>query len=184
MKITELATKFVGALFIIVFLFVGLKGCVITIWSSPKNPEIYAVEGKDGRIMTMIFLPNNETMIWHIDPKNESTEGVLTKMLGSVGTHYFWRLWHLDAPGIIFGYRIYPRDTEPVMMEITVLEKYMIGSGKSGFPEKGHTGHQVLLFGKDTVDFQGMLLKKMPPDPMIVQTLLTKLGGSKVGGNQ
>ena len=51
-------------------------------------------------------------------------------MRGSYGTHYFWRLWHIDGPGVFFGYRIYhPEDVEPVMMEIETLDKYVEGRG-------------------------------------------------------
>jgi hypothetical protein len=63
-------------------------------------------------------------MIWHFDLANKSSEGVLTKMFGTPGTHYFWRLWHFDGPIGTFGYRIYPPDTEPVRIEIEVLEKF------------------------------------------------------------
>ena len=179
MNTKDLASKIGMGIFLVTFLFFGLKGCVITVWSSPKTPEIYSIQGQDGRVMPMIFLPKHETMIWHFDPPNESVEGVLTKMRGSYGTHYFWRLWHLEGPGIILGYRIYPPDTEPVHMEITVLERFMSGRGNPGFPEKGETTHQVLLFGKDGVKFQNMWLQREPNDPEMVQLLLTKLGGSK-----
>ena len=129
--------------------------------------------------MSMIFLPNHETMIWHFDPANESTEGVLTEMHGSYGNHYFWRLWHIEGPGIIFGYRIYPSETEPVNMEITVLERFMSGRGNQVFPKKGDRTHQVMLFGKDVVKFQSMWLQKEPNNPEMVRALLAKLGGSK-----
>ena len=147
-----------GVVFVVVFLFFGLKGCVVTGWSSPKTPETYSIQGQDGRIMLMIFLPKHETIIWHIDPENESVEGVLTKMRGTYGTHYIWRLWHVEGPGITFGYRIYPPETEPVNMEITVIERFMSGSINPGFPDKGDRTHQMLLFGKDVVKFQDMWL--------------------------
>jgi hypothetical protein len=164
---------------VVAFLYFGLKGCVVAIWSSPRTPEIYSIQGQDGRVMSMIFLPKQETMIWHFDPANESAEGVLTKMLGSYGTHYFWRLWHVEGPGITFGYRVYPPDTEPVLMDIAVLERFMSGGGKPGFAEKGDRTHEVLLFGKDVVNFQSMWLRREPNDPERVQGLLAKLGGSK-----
>ena len=179
MATKDIASKIGIGIFVVAFLFFGLKGCVVTIWSSPKTPEIYSIEGQDGRVMSMIFLPKHETMIWNFDPANESAEGVLTKMRGSFGSHYFWRFWHIEGPGITFGYRIYPSDTEPVHMEITVLERFMSGRGNPGFPEKGDRTHQVLLFGKDVVKFQSMWLLKEPDNPEMVQTLLAKLGGSK-----
>lgn len=175
----DVASKIGIGLLVAVFLLFGLKGCVVTIWSSPKSPEIYTIEGQDGRGMSMIFLPKNETMIWHFDPAQKTVEGVLTKMRGSYGTHYFWRLWHVEGPGITFGYRIYPSDTEPVHMEIAVLERYMSGTGNPAFPAKGDRTNQVLLFGKDTVQFQSMWLKRRPDDPEMVQSLLAKLGGSQ-----
>jgi hypothetical protein len=179
MAIKDVASKAGVGIFVIIILLLGLKGCVVTTWGPPKAPTIYSIEGQDGRVMSMIFLPNHETMIWHFDPANESTEGVLTKMRGTYGTHYFWRFWHVEGPGITFGYRIYPSDTEPVHMEITVLERFMSGRGNPGFPEKGERTYQVLLFGKDIVKFQSMWLHKKPDNPEMVQKLLAKLGGSK-----
>jgi len=179
MSTKNIASKIGIGIAVIAFLFFGLKGCVMTIWSSPKTPEVYSIQGQDGRVMSMIFLPNNETMIWHFEPTNESAEGVLTKMRGSYGTHYIWRLWHIKDPGITFGYRIYPPDTEPVNMEITVLERFISGRGKPGFPKKGERNHQVLLFGKDSVKFQGMWLRREPPDQDMIQVLLDRLGGSR-----
>lgn len=174
-----MAGKIGIGIFIIFFLFFCLKSCAITVWNSPKMPEIYSTEGQDGRVMSMIFLPKHEAMIWNFDPANGSTEGVLTKMCGLYGTHYFWRLWHMMSPGTIFGYRICPPDTEPVNMEITVLERFMKGRGYSEFPKKGERTHQILLFGKDAVKFHGMWLRKEPDNPAMVQDLLAKLGGSK-----
>ena len=83
MSIRNLATKLGLGLLLAGFLLFGLKGCVVSIWSSPKSPEIYAIEGQDGRAMSMIFLAKNETMIWHFDPPQKTMEGVLTKMRGS-----------------------------------------------------------------------------------------------------
>jgi len=179
MPVKNIASKIGIGIFVVAFLFFGLKGCVTTIWSSPKTSEIYSFEGQDGRVMLMIFLPKHETMVWHFDPANESTEGILTKMRGVIGTHYFWRLWHIEGPGITFGYRIYPSDTKPVNMEIIVLEKFMSTTGKPALPEKRYRTNQVLLFGKDSVKFQDMWLRKEPYNPYMVQTLLAKLGGSK-----
>jgi hypothetical protein len=179
MSTKHIASKIGIGLLVVVFLFFGLKGCVVTIWSSPKSPEIYSIEGQDRRVMTMIFLPKQETMIWHFDPAQNTAEGVLAKMRGSYGTHYFWRVWHVEGQGIILGYRICPPDTEPVHMEITVLERFMSGRGNPGFPEKGERTYQLMLFGTDAVNFQGMWLRRGPDDPEMVRSLLAKLGGSK-----
>ena len=64
-------------------------------------------------------------------------------------------------------------------MEITVLERYMSGTGDPGFPAKGERTHQVLLFGKEVVRFQTMWLRRIPDNPELVQSLLAKLGGSQ-----
>jgi hypothetical protein len=175
----KIASKIGIGVFVIAFLFFGLKGFLKTVWSSPKTPEIYSIQGQDGRIGSIIFLPNNETMLWDHNPGKDSTEGVLTKMRGSYGTHYFLRLWKIDGPGITFGYRIYPANTEPVNMEITVLEKYIRTKGEPVFPEKGDKRYQVLLFGKNMVNFQDMWFEREPNNSEMVQTLLALLGGSK-----
>jgi hypothetical protein len=175
----NIAGKVLTGLTIIVFLFFGLKSCVITVWNSPEKPKIYSMEGQDHRAISMIFMPKNETMIWYFNPDVGTAEGVLTKMRGTYGTHYAWRIWHIEGPGVTFGYRIYPAETRPVNMEITVLERFMSGKGNPSFPDKGDRTHQVILFGKDVVKFQSMWLRKMPDNPEMVQTLLRNLGGSK-----
>ncbi len=129
--------------------------------------------------MSIIFLPNHETMIWYHDPKEEHTEGILTEMKGTYATHYFWRLWHVEGPGISFGYRLYPTDTEPVNMEITILELYMVGRGNPTFPAKGERTYQVLLFAKNAVKFQNMWLEKEPANQEHIEMMLKLLGGSK-----
>jgi hypothetical protein len=126
----------------------------------------------------MIFVPAHQTMIWYLDP-NEHFEGVLTRMKGVYGTHYLWRLWHVEGPGITFGWRIYPSNTKPVVMETTVLERYMGGKGNPTFPAKGQTVHPVLLFGEDAVRFHGMWLERETTDSNLTRELLSRLGGEQ-----
>ena len=162
---------------ILVWIFFGLKGCVMTIWEAPDSTEIYSIAGEDDRSMSIFILPGHQAMIWYHDPMEEHIEGTLARMKGTYGTHYFWRLWGIDGPGIWFGYRIYPTDTEPVVMEMTVLEHYQEGRGKSDFPGKGDTSYQVILFGEDKVNFEGMWLYREPSNPDFEKHLLEKLGG-------
>jgi hypothetical protein len=179
MKLRDMVSKVIGGLMVFIILIFALKGCVVTVWLSSKNPIIYSVEGADGRTLRMIFLPKNETIIWYHDHNNNYVEGVLTKMKGVYGTHYFWRLWKVEGSYFTLGFRIYPADAEPVNMEITTLERYMKARGDPTFPQKGNTSNQILLFAKDSVRFQDMWLQKEADNPELVESLLNKLGGSK-----
>lgn len=172
----------VGAGLLVVFIaFFALKGCVITVWTSPTEPTTYALHGKDGRSLATVFLPGNETLILYMESKTPYTEAVLTKMRGSFGTHFFWRLWNVDSPGQngLFGYRIFPEGSQPVTMETTVLKKFTQGSSKPTLRAEGDKTTAVILFSEDAVRFQDMWLEKEPTDRELVQTLLKQLRATK-----
>ena len=97
----------------------------------------------------MIFLPKHETILLYTEQKGDFIEAALTQMHGTYGTHYFWRLWSVEGPGVgggLFGYRLYPDDARPVVMETTVLKKFVHGSSKSTLRTEGDRTHPVILF--------------------------------------
>lgn len=175
MRIGDIAAKALSALVVLAMLVFGLKSCTVSVWQSADKANSYAVVGGDSRSFRVVFLPHNETIIWYKDPANDFIEGVLTKMRGTYGTHYVWRLWKVEGPGVTFGYRIYPSDTEPIMMEVTVLERFIQGRGDPTFPSVGNRTHQVILFGRNAIRFQDMWLQKEPDDPELVALLQSKL---------
>ena len=175
-SIKGLTSKIGIWLFVLVFLFFGLKSCIVTGWIPPGEPTTYAVHGADGRSLAMIFMPKNETYIVHTE--QDIIETILTKMRGTYGTHYLWRLWSLDGPGTgegLFEYRIYPEGAEPVVMEITVLDKFTYGNGNSTLGSKGDRTHRVILFAEDSIRFEGMWLEKEPTDMGFVSALNQRL---------
>lgn len=173
-----MARKIGTGLVILTVLFFGLKACVVTVWKSPDTPTTYAIHGSDGRSLTMIFLPKNETILLYMAAEAGFKEAALVKMRGTYGTHYFWRLWSIDGPGTgggLLGYRLYPEGAEPVVMETTVLKKFVRGTSESTLRNEGDRTHPVILFSKDAVRFEGMWLEKEPTKPELVQALLSKL---------
>jgi hypothetical protein len=177
----NVALKIGGCLLVVFFMFFGLKGCVVTAWSSPREPITYALHGKDGRTLATVFLPGNKTLILYMESQTPYTEAVLTKMHGSFGTHYFWRLWnvdHLSGNGL-FGYRVFPERARPVTMEITVLKKFTRGSSKPTLRAEGEKTTAVLLFKDDAMRFEDMWLEREPTDHELVQVLLEQLNASK-----
>jgi len=173
-----IASRIGTALVILAILFFGLKGCVVTVWKSSDAPTTYAIHGSDGRSLAMIFLPENETIMLYTEDKAEFMEAALTKMRGTYGTHYFWRLWSVEGPGTgggLFGYRIYPEGAEPVVMETTVLKKFIHGSSKPTLRSEGDRTHPVILFSKNAVRFEDMWLEKEPTNPELVRALMGKL---------
>ena len=112
------------------------------------------------------------------EDKAEFMEAALTKMRGTYGTHYFWRLWSIEGPGTgggLLGHRIYPDGAEPVVMETTVLKKFIHGTSKPTLRSEGDRTHSVILFAENTVRFEDMWLEKEPTNPELVQALLSKL---------
>lgn len=163
--------------FVVIILFFNLKGCVYTTWGFPQSPKTYSLEGGESdRVFLMTFLPTKEIMIWYLDLKNYNAEGILAKMRGTYGTHYFWRLWKVKG-WFPFNFRIYPADTEPVDMEITVLKHYIQGRRKQTFTDKGETINEIILFGKDKIRLQDLWLNLVPYDSDFVELLLNKLKG-------
>ena len=178
-KIKSISSTIGLILVILFFLFVFIKGSIVTIWTSPSSITTYAIDGADGRSLKMILLPENETIMYYKDSNSNSEEYTLTEMRGSYGTHYFWGLWKLDGPGIFYnsllGYRIYSTDIEPVVMETKTIQKYMSGNGDSNFPQIGKTTYSTILFKDNAIRFEGMWLQKEKTDNDFISRLLNNL---------
>ncbi len=126
----------------------------------------------------MIFLPKHETILLYTEEKGGFIETALTQMRGTYGTHYFWRLWSVEGPGLgggLFSYRVYPKDARPVVMETTVMKKFIHGSSKSALGTEGDRTYPIILFTQDAVQFEGLWLENEPTDPVLVQNLLRHL---------
>jgi hypothetical protein len=166
------------ALVVVAIAFFGLKGCLITIWSSPKQPTTYSVVGGDGRMLSVVFLPKQETIFVYSPDRGASVEANLSETKGTYGTHYFWRLWSVEGPGRLgglLGFRLYPEGFRPVVMETTVKKKFMHGSHTPVFPSEGSRTYPVILFAEDSIEFEGMVLSKHPTDSAFLSELLPKL---------
>jgi hypothetical protein len=174
----SIASRIGTAAVVLLVLFFGLKGCVVTVWTAPIEPTTYAVHGSDGRSLSMIFLPKHETILLYTEEKGGFIEAALTQMRGTYGTHYFWRLWSVEGPDVgggLFGYRLYPDDARPVVMETTVMKKFIHGSSKPTLRTEGDRTHPVILFTQNAVQFEGMWLENEPTDPELIQNLLHQL---------
>jgi hypothetical protein len=149
-----------------------LKSCVLTVWGPPKETTRYAIEGGDRRTLEIYLFPDHRAIFWHTDPDRGFTEGSLVHLRGNVGTHYFGRLWHLDGPGVIFGYRLYPTGCEPVMMEIETLSHYQVGPGDAQFPRSKDRTDSIFRFCQDRLGFQTMELHAVPVDAVAAEKKL------------
>jgi len=165
----------IGWILILGLTIFGLKGCVIRTWLSPSVPTTYLLESTDGRTITMIFLPDNQTIIAYKDRTTGYAESVLTDMKGAYGTHCLGRLWHIKGPGIWFGYDVYPPGARPVRMEIATLAKDTSGTGHAVFREVGQTTHSTILFYDNEVEFERMRLVKQPTDTDYLNVLVSQL---------
>ncbi len=171
-KLKTIINFFIGIIVIGVFAFIFFKGSILTIWMTPDNPVTYAIYGEDGRILKMVTLPDNEAIWYFSNSESNDEEYALVKMLGSYGTHYFWRIWNISGSGVSLGYRIYPEDVQPVRMESHILNKYKKGTGDSSFPKIDNTTHSTFLFKEDAVKFEGMWLEKEDSDEEFINHAL------------
>ena len=172
----NLVSKVVGVTLVCLFIFFGFKSCIFTTWESHKSPTTYSISGVDGRELTIIFLPEFETMIWYVDPTRNFVEGVLANIRGSYGTHYLGPIWRVDGPraGGFFGFWWLPEGQEPVHMEIQHLDKYTQGQGESTFGRSGETFYTVILKEKNRIRFQDMWLEMVNSDPTMTAELRAK----------
>ena len=148
---------------VLLFFVVGLRGCVVTAWVSPEEIQSYSIVGRDDRVLGAIFLPENEILFTHIDPKEETMETAFFLWRGELGKKYPFGWHHFpDSPMPGPNWRRAPEGFEPLFMEQTVLEKTLSGPGESNFPEEGYWGYDMVFFAIDSsaIIWSGMRLDR------------------------
>jgi hypothetical protein len=166
------------AIFVLAILFFGFKGCLVTVWLSPDTPTTYAVRGADGRSLSLILLPKNEAILLYVEDKTGSIEAARVRMRGTYGTHYFWRLWHLEGPGAtggLFVYNLFPEGAEPVEMETTFLRRFHHGTSTPTLRAQGDRTNSVIVFSPSAVKFEGMWLQKESTSDELLHSLIAEL---------
>lgn len=145
-------------LLVTVFTF---KGCIKSAWVYPDTITTYSTKGSDGQNLSIVFYPEGRTIFYYNDPSNQYAEVTTASMKGLYGTHYWGQLWSIYERIKILGLRFYPNGTEPVLMEVSVLDKYVQGDpSNSPLPEKGGTINSVVLFSDDAINFENIWLSK------------------------
>jgi hypothetical protein len=175
---TKLAKRIGTALLVLGIVYFGLKGLVVTIWKPPSIPTTYSVEGNDGRMLMITFLPKSQVILVYTTEGGKNIEANLATMKGVYGTHYLWRLWHVDGPGRIggwFGFRLYPPGFKPVLMESTVQKKFKHGTSEPVLAKQGVTTYPVLLFSENEMEFEGMRLRRTEADSSLLDALRERL---------
>ncbi|MEP7010504.1 MAG: hypothetical protein ABJC13_09300 [Acidobacteriota bacterium] len=163
-----------GVLITLLILLASAKSCFVKSWSPPPTPEAYRVEGGDGRTLYLLTFPDREAILAYYTSKGMEISRSAWK--GVYGSHLLGRLWHIEGPKITLGYRIYPKGIEPVVMEITTIKNFKLGSGDSSFPREGERGYEVILFGRDQVVFSKMTLERFVIEPEFAASI-SKLAG-------
>lgn len=188
-KVSAWIGKAITGIVVLAIIIIGIKSEIIVPWKSATTSVSYSVFGDDGRSMQVVLLPDNRAIVWYDDDKHDYAEGNLVQWHGYVGTHYIWRIWNIGdndstfGPSI-FGVRIYPDGTTPVVLNTEVLAHYVGGSETQVLPNKGdRIRKQTVLFGGDTMRFQDMWLEKddiskaeLDED---ISNMLTRLGPAK-----
>jgi hypothetical protein len=158
-------------------LFLGVKGCVTTAWTLPKEPTTYLIEGTDGRTVSVTFLPQWKVIKVYFDPNEKSFEAVLSEVTNaSYGTHYLGPVWNVSEDGeSLFGLRWVTGGAEPVTMRFKVLNKYHEGHGDSAFPPIGGQSVETVYFRNGEMKYSGMWLKKESSFFSVVEPFLNDL---------
>lgn len=149
---------FVVVLLIALFLFVFLKFSVIEVWLSEDYQATYSLYGVDKRVMIISIFENNEVLVYYADESGYE-EWALTKMKGTLSKHIIGNIWKLEGPpnfSSFFGYRIFEKGVLPIYMEITTIDKSNLNESSSVFESIGSSGYQLILFGNNRINFQGM----------------------------
>jgi len=178
MHMAQLAKKLGTALLVLGIAYFGLKGFLVTVWAPPKEPQTYSIEGADDRMLMITFLPKSEVILMYATNKGRNIEANLATMKGVYGTHYLWRLWHVEGPGRYggwFGFRIYPSGFKPVIMESKVKKKFIHGTNEPVFAKQGETTYPLLLFSDDEMEFEGMRLRRTETDASLLESLREQL---------
>jgi len=131
-----------GVVIASIFILVGLRSCVVTVWSPPEERTTYSIKGDDDRFMQLTFLPDGKGInIWG-DPTGGSVEVVLYELRGVYATHHIWRIWNISREGnSLLGLRIAPKNAKPVIFEYDIINKWHTGFGESVFPPIGKLAH-------------------------------------------
>lgn len=145
-------------------LLASVKSCVVAPWQPPAESQAFRIVGEDARTLYLVLRPNHRVILALYD--DSGIEASLAEWKGTYGSHLVSRLWHIAGPGVRFGYRVYPAGFRPVMMEMTTLRNFKMGTGDSAFPSEGERGYEVVLIGDGQIIFDGMPLQRfvMPKD--------------------
>jgi hypothetical protein len=166
-----------GILILGLFVFIGLRGCVVTMWAPPKEAKTYAIRGGDDREMSLTFLPDRKALIVYGDPDAKAFEAVLWQIRSAeYARHYIGPLWNVSRGGeSLFGIRWVSGDAEPVVFTYSVANKIHVGFGDSSFPPIGGEREATLHFRPKALKFSSMWLQESPTDSDLVEPLLKQL---------
>lgn len=130
----------------------------------------------------MILMPDHRTYFVYTNDGLGYSETVLAELRGIYGTHLFGSVWKVSGPGYgglldAFGLRIYPSDSTPVLMEMQIVDKVILGEGEDpSLPPKGDRTRPLLLFSDQAIRFEDMWLEREPTSPELVEALGSALG--------
>lgn len=156
------------------WLVFGIKGCLVTTWSPPKEHKSYSIRGEDGRTMEFTFLPGRHALVAYGERATGNFEAELLKVKGGTyGTHYVGPLWNVSRGAeSLFGIRWLAQGVEPVQCSIEVLDKIHHGFGDSAFSAVGTKHEVVWYFREGGFYFSGMWLNEAPHDAEMTDELI------------
>src|SRR5680860_1003277 len=147
-------SKLGTGIFIAFWLFVGLKGCVHTVYS-PKNIEVYKDLNDTGELTKVYIVPGNKMIV----KKQflEEYEYAVFKVRGTDATHYFGPFYNKGES--LLGIRTFSNANEVWNLEMEILDKEgnLI---ETTFNEIGDTYRNTLVIRDNSIEFGNYEYKK------------------------
>ena len=150
--------KSITVIFIVIFLFFGLKGCVKSVYINNER-KVFQNTTANGEIREIYLLPKNRLIISR--EFGEFFDVGLFEIKGSNMTHYFGSLYNSGES--LFSLKIYPDILEAYKIEIRFINN-INNVKESSFYKNDRKSIHYLLFRDKSIEFNGEYFKEMKID--------------------
>lgn len=150
-KLKEILEGVLGLVFIILFVLFFLKQCSTNVWVPPTNNEFYYSYSHDFEdYYELQFSPDSTLYLYH-ENFDFDYELIKSKISGIYGKKYFGRIWNINNRNFLFGFRILPKNMEPIILTSKVLEKIPLDSGFTQLPAENEIVETLMLNNLDSI---------------------------------
>ena len=153
----SLLSKIGTGIFIAFWLFLGLKGCVNTVYSS-KDIAVYEDVNKNGESNKVYFIPSNKIIVKK--QYQEQYEYAVFYVRGTDATHYFGPFYNKGEN--LLGIRTFPDANEVWKLEMKITDK----KGnllETNFDDIGDSYRNILVIKDNSIEFGDYEYEKLIP---------------------